>query len=199
MDPETPAHGYTGTQTPPHPHPFLSHMLPPTLPGPLTWDQAPVRHWAGQGTRRHGLLASGRLPRQALAGMALRVPLERGSRHCTPRVCSPSFPQLRLQALHSSVTHLETDRTKAEGGGTIRTLLLGAASHQRRHVLQNAAACLVGLWESLLLSPWVRERYLFKPWPLSCPWAAVNSSKPQFPHLFIRIALVLHKEFRATR
>lgn len=110
-------------------------MLSPTLQGSLTWDQAPVRHWAGQGTRRHGLLASGRLPRQALAGMALRVPLERGSRHCTPRVCSPSFPQLRLQAPHSSTTHLETDRTKVEGGGTIRTLPLGAASHQRRPVL----------------------------------------------------------------
>lgn len=110
-------------------------MLPPTLQGSLTWDQAPVRHWAGQGTRRHGLLASGRLPRQALAGMALRVPLERGSRHCTPRVCSPSFPQLRLQVPHSSTTHLETDRTKVERGRTIRTLPLGAASHQRRHVL----------------------------------------------------------------
>lgn len=90
-------------------------------------------------------MASGRLPRQALAGMALRVPLERGSRHCTPRVCSPSFPQLRLQAPHSSATHLETDRTEMEGGGTIGTLPLGAASHQKRHVLQLAAAWLGGL------------------------------------------------------
>jgi hypothetical protein len=136
----------------PDPHRFLFHVLPPTLREPLTWDQAPVRHWAGQGTRRHGFLASGRLPRQALAGMALWVPLERGSRHCTPRVCSPSFPQLRLQAPHSSVTHLETDRTEVEGDGTMGTLPLGAASHQRRCVLRNAATWLVGFWEITSLS-----------------------------------------------
>lgn len=136
----------------PDPHSFLSHVLPPTVREPLTWDQAPVRHWAGQGTRRHGLLASGRLPKHALAGMALWVPLERGSRHCTPLVCSPSFPQLRLQAPHSSVTHLETDRTEVEGDGTGGTPLLRAASHQRRHMLRNAAAWLVGFWEITSLS-----------------------------------------------
>lgn len=70
------------------------------------WDQAPSRHWAGQGTRRQGRRASGRSPGQALAGMTLWVPLERGSRHCVPRVCTPSFPQLRLQAPHSSITHV---------------------------------------------------------------------------------------------
>lgn len=151
---------------------------PPALWEQLTWDQAPMRHWAGQGTRKQGRRASGRSPGQALAGMALWVPLERGNRHCTPRVCTPSFPQLRLQAPHSSVTHLEKDKAKdgeEEGLGDTSSQGHAHPLNDCRQELESGFE-FQNAWEPRQPPAWVCSCQAV------CPYGG-HLVSPLFPHL----------------
>lgn len=123
------------------------------------------------------------------------MPLERGSKQRTSRVCTPSFPQLRLQALHSSVTHLERGQ-EVQGRWTQGALPCSCQLPPHRQVeggceLQNAwgqddppPAWLGGLREATILyrsasSSAKLARCIFNSSILHVPGSAVKATKPQ--------------------